>query len=581
MLSMVRKLVAVIFVVVVYNLFFYRQFFPFPGTIAFLLLIFSLHAFLWTAFFPKTFSEKHRLAGAATFLSLLMAAISVFRASEVDLFVFFFASLGLSLISLYFLALRHREFGAVSEFVSMPFVIAMEWIREFFLLCFERMPGLLGWLGAFFRHSGKPPSPRRRLASGVIRGLLLAGPVVLVITVLLRAADPIFTQMTDRILKLLPKLQSDVLRRIVESISITVLVTPMALLAVRRKFVSPLLRQDIGRLRVEALTMVGLIAMVLTAFLVIQFRYLFATVPEVELQQFGVMTYSEYVRRGFVELIVVSVIVYLVANAGYLIMRATQAGEGVWLKRMNLALLAEILIFVVSIYRRVSLYQMYHGLTRIRIYGSVFLVVLVALTAVLILRHLWTGVCKWYRYEAGIIVGGVLLIACLNPDRLIATTFPPTVNGEVDEVYIARLSASAVEGWLEAYQAAERTATQYRGRDPLRIFPDETRKLIYTQRSLQALRSRYRSLIGRYGSAGEYEQIEYRDSERSSIPTALSPRPTLWVNLAELAAYRKLSFSVPPSALVTREEEISTLLEAIPKEHYPESLDRSSNTPLL
>jgi len=576
---MIRKLLAVILAVVVYNLFFFAHYFPAPGTFAFVVLISALHVFLWTAFFPKSFGEKENIAGGATLLSLLLAWFAVYRVSDADLLLFFFSSLGLGLVSLYFLALSHREYGAISEFFIMPLIAAFEWLREFLRLACVLVPRGLGKLGFIFKPGGKRSSWGWQTAVGIIRGIIIAFPVVFVVTFLLRLADPVFTQYTDKILAFLPKIQSIFLRRIVESLIVAVASAPVALLAIRTRFRSPLVARQFSRLRVEALTVVSLIALVLAGFLLVQFRYVFARVPETALVQFGVATYSEYVRRGFVELTVVSVIVYLTTSLSYLVERALEKREALVLKRVNLVLLGEILIFIVSIFRRVSLYQLYHGLTRIRVYGSVFLMVLMALTLILVLRHLYNR--RWYLYEAGLVVAGVLFIALINPDRLIATTYKPTVNGEVDYTYISRLQANAVDGWIEAYRIESAVVEKYKDSNPQALNADDLRRLIYAQQTLQALRGHYRSLIARYGSEEEFYEIDYRDEQGKQVSSFKGPIEKLRRNLAEEKAYRMLISAIRPVDLASAHDTVEVILDAVPQEHYPANLDRSSQTPLL
>src|SRR3989304_3961679 len=177
---MARKVAAVIFAVTVYNLFFFAQYFPAPGTFGFVVLISALHVFLWTAFFPKTFGERQKIAGEATLLSLFIALIAVYRVSDADLLLFFFSSFGLGLVSLYFLALAHREYGAISEFFVMPLIAAFEWLREFSHLAFVLVPRGLGRLGLLFRPGGKRSSRGWQTVFGVIRGIIIAFPVVFI-----------------------------------------------------------------------------------------------------------------------------------------------------------------------------------------------------------------------------------------------------------------------------------------------------------------------------------------------------------------------------------------------------------------
>src|SRR5258708_7519937 len=125
------------------------------------------------------------------------------------------------------------------------------------------------------------------------------------------------------------------------------------------------------------------------------------------------------------------------------------------LRSVNVLLLVETLIFIFSVMRRVLLYQASHGLSRSRTYGMVFLVLMFLFTVVLILRHYQQYKIRWYLVEAASVMGVVLFIFFLNTDNVIATQDQPTVNGQIDYTYISRLSADAVDGWIQAYQQSK------------------------------------------------------------------------------------------------------------------------------
>jgi hypothetical protein len=184
-------------------------------------------------------------------------------------------------------------------------------------------------------------------------------------------------------------------------------------------------------------------------------------------------------------------------------------------------------------------------------------------------------------YEAGLVVAGVLLIALINPDRLIATTYMPTVNGEVDYTYISRLQANAVEGWIDAYRAEASVVEKYRVSDPQALHGDDLRRLIYAQQTLQALRSHYRSLIARYGSEEEFYEIDYRDEQGKQVSSFKGQVGKLRRNLAEEKAYRMLVTAIRPVDLASAHDTVEVILDAVPQEHFPANLDRSSQTPLL
>lgn len=77
----------------------------------------------------------------------------------------------------------------------------------------------------------------------------------------------------------------------------------------------------------EIAVLLGLVTVVLGSFLIVEFPYVFANVAETSLSKFGVATYSEYVKRGFFEFLLVSVIVYGVLWAGLGALRAVSSQQ--------------------------------------------------------------------------------------------------------------------------------------------------------------------------------------------------------------------------------------------------------------
>ena len=157
-----------------------------------------------------------------------------------------------------------------------------------------------------------PPGPSRaRRWTPVLRGVLLAAPFLILFSALLSAADPIFSRAFEALLawfriENLPEFLFRV-------IYILVLAYPLAglylhaltlsqderLIGVEQPWLKPFLGVT------EAAIIVGLVDLLFTAFVAFQFRYFFG--GQVTLEAQG-LTYAEYARRGFAELVVVSVI---------------------------------------------------------------------------------------------------------------------------------------------------------------------------------------------------------------------------------------------------------------------------------
>ncbi|HEX7017839.1 MAG TPA: DUF4153 domain-containing protein [Patescibacteria group bacterium] len=568
---MLQKALAVGFAVIIFNLFFFGYSLPMLGSVAFFVLILSLQVFLVLAFFKPDLSRRYWLALVSMLLAIVAAGFSVLRASEVDQFFLGLLSLGLTVIATYLSALEHEEFGAVSELAFLPLRLLSQWLEQsarVIILVPE-------WVSYGWRQltSRVPQSSVSSSTWGaVIRGLIITVPVVLVIVGLLSGADPIFSHYLREILTFnLPHIVVSVPERVLASIAVFIILTPVAMLSLRSRFRSPLLQREMGNYALELLIMVSSVALVLGLFIIIQSQYLFATVPETKLHEFGVNTLSEYVRKGFAELLLVSVITYIVSGASMVVYRMASSHKHL-LRTANVILLSEMLLFIFSIFRRVMLYQVEHGLTRVRIYGSLFLIMLIGLTVVLLARQLMKGFRYWYLYEVGLVVAIILFAGLLNVDNLIATKYVPTVNDETDYVYISRLSADGVVGWVDAYQHAFEVNNEYFGHEG-ELDDTQAREITYAYFTIKNLQWKYYDLIQKYGDKD--------DRYMAGIQADLGVTPLRSKNIGEMVAFDALKDQLTYTEVYLTSVQLTELYSKLSQRQQNTMYDRSLNSPLV
>jgi hypothetical protein len=225
------------------------------------------------------------------------------------------------------------------------------------------------------------------------------------------------------------------------------------------------------------------------------------------------------VQKGFFDLLKVAVMVFGVSWMTLLISKNQKGSERKMLFVLQTILASEFVVFIISIFRRVWLYQSYHGLTLARLYGLVLLIWVVGMMATMGLRYLYQNV-RWVKVEIAwmmIVIFGTIL---LNMESLIVKD-PPTVNDRVDYVYLSRLSSDGREGWLHAYDWARGTFNkQYNAENPNGhmkfISKDERRDIFYAGLITRELARNYHKLILQYGS-----DEEIREYFREVIKTRL------------------------------------------------------------
>jgi hypothetical protein len=183
------------------------------------------------------------------------------------------------------------------------------------------------------------------------------------------------------------------------------------------------------------------------SFVIVQITVLFGGNRRV-LQTAG-LTYAEYARSGFFELVTVSVFVLgLVAGAAGLLRPANRADRW-WLATLLGLLCGFTLVILASALHRLGLYTDAYGLTRLRAsvgaaiwwLAAVFVLVLVAGAVRLARRD-----ASWLPRGLVLLTGaGLLAFALWNPDLRVAET-QLSIRGvaRLDHSYLADLGAEAV-----------------------------------------------------------------------------------------------------------------------------------------
>ncbi len=302
---------------------------------------------------------------------------------------------------------------------------------------------------------------RRRLpawAGPVGRGLLIGIPLAVIFAVLFASADPIFRRGLDEVLGLQLDLGTLPGRALFVLASAWLAV---ALLSLSATGVPAMERGSslgaaassppIDRLRglgaLEALVILLVIDLVVAAFVGLQLAYLFGGLDT--LAAIG-MTYSDYARRGFFELVAAACL----AGAVVVALETTVERRTRPYLAALLVLVALSAVVLVSAAMRLRLYQDAYGWTELRLYVLVTIVSLGAalvVTAGLVLgnRTRWLG--------HGLAAIGVVALLGLNiiaPSAFVAeqnlarvmdpSLVPPDGQADLDRGYLSVLPDDAI-----------------------------------------------------------------------------------------------------------------------------------------
>ena len=299
-------------------------------------------------------------------------------------------------------------------------------------------------------------APSARRVVPVLRGLAMAFPVLLFFGVLLGSADPVFAnRMGDVFSWLRPRPIDEVFVRAALVLLATYATAGVYMYALRAR---P--DQGVGMWHArrrwgitEAAIVLGSVNLLFAAFVAVQVQYLFGGTEHLVLAD---LTYSEYARRGFVELLFVagSALVLLLVLAGFtkrLLRRDQQIFS--WLAG---GLTVLVLVILASAFQRLGLYEEAFGFTRVRTYVHVFMVWLaLLLVAVLVLEA--SNRLRWVATAAVIAaMGFTLTLSTINVDGFIATqNVARAASGNaLDGAYLANVSVDAVPALVAAARDA-------------------------------------------------------------------------------------------------------------------------------
>jgi hypothetical protein len=293
----------------------------------------------------------------------------------------------------------------------------------------------------------------------VLRGVLIALPVIVIFSALFSSADLVFASRLERLVELfrLEKLPEYIFR------AIYILVIAYALAGVylhawRKSDDATLLGTDKPLVApflgfTESAIVLGSVVALFAVFVFIQVEYFFGGQANIGVEGY---TYAQYARRGFGELVAVaffSLLLFLGLSA--ITRRETRRQQNIF-TGLGVALTVLVGVILLSAYYRLVLYETAYGFTRARTYTNAFLIwVGILLLAVVVLELL--GRQRMFAFAALMAaIGFVASLSVLNVDAFIAGRNIERAEAgyELDVAYLASLSADAVPVLVQQYESA-------------------------------------------------------------------------------------------------------------------------------
>ena len=298
----------------------------------------------------------------------------------------------------------------------------------------------------------------------ILRGIVIALPVIAIFASLLSSADPIFATRVNEFIELfnLENLPEYIFRMIYILLLAYVLAGTFlhAAQSADEKISEdkPVISPFLGF--TESGIVLGSVIILFVTFVTIQFQYFFGGQANIHIEGY---TFSEYARKGFGELVTVAVFsLLLILGLGAITRRDSESQRQVF-SGFGVSLVGLVIVMLVSAFQRLMLYEQAYGFSRLRTYTHVFMIwlaiLLVSVVVLEILRRERVVGLTMVLVSLGFVISLSLLnvdafIVKQNIQREIRSVTDKTFSQgrvDLDAQYFLDLSDDAVPALAEAF----------------------------------------------------------------------------------------------------------------------------------
>lgn len=281
----------------------------------------------------------------------------------------------------------------------------------------------------------------------ILIGIIISIPFLFIVLNLLISADAQF----ERLIGNLPAMFSFKGEYIIRSVIVIMFTLAFfgylsALLKIQI-VQKEVLFKPIGVNGVIALTVLVLLNLVYLLFIAVQFKYFFSGTLDVG------YTYAEYARRGFFELLFVTLINLTVTT---FVIQFTKSVQGLLKKIISLALSLLVLssgVLLISAFMRLTMYEEAYGFTFTRVLAHSFMIFLMVIFTYTLVK-IWLdnlSLFHFYFVAALIYYTGINVV---NLDQIVVDRNIERYEetGKIDISYLNWMSATGILGLIDLYE---------------------------------------------------------------------------------------------------------------------------------
>jgi hypothetical protein len=299
----------------------------------------------------------------------------------------------------------------------------------------------------------------------VVRGIVMALPVIAIFASLLSSADPIFAnRFKDFIDVFRIENLPEYIFRLVYILILAYLLAGTFLHAAQKSdekveektWVSAFLGFT------ESTIVLGSVVLLFIAFVIIQFQYFFGGRANISLEGY---TYSEYAVKGFGELVAVAFFsLLLLLGLGAITRRESENQRRIF-SGLGVGLVGLVIVMLVAAFQRLGLYEAAYGFSRLRTYTHVFMIWLGLLLVAVVVLEVWHRERRIGLAMIVALLGFVVSLSLLNVDAFIvnqnvrreirSTTDKTFAQGraDLDAQYFLDLSDDAIPPMVSLFHS--------------------------------------------------------------------------------------------------------------------------------
>lgn len=421
--------------------------------ISYIIFIIAVMAFLFTALRSSLSKLNKRAWLFALPITLLSSTYFIYSNRMLKLLNFFIIPLLIIIMAIFVAGINKSDwsgFGFIADIAKRIFVPFRFLHRPFIFSSFEPEAGADSSSskaddGNIINADKKTYSSGRqgnRVLLKIILGVAISIPVLAIILLLLSSADMVFKNLFIN-MPVLKIFKHFIIIMLIFIYSAGFIWSLLKALGEKKETVQPGIKSRKQFIDpVVLLTILMLLNAVYGIFSAIQFKYLFGGDSFILPSSFS---YAEYARRGFAELVAVTVINFAILAIGLTFVKKHNKKIFNAIKSLFTLLVVFTFIMLASAFYRMTVYEQAYGFTYLRIFVQAFM-------SMLFFMFIINFVYIWYRklpiIKSYFIVAlsVYIILNFANVDCIIATGNIDRYykTGSIDEVYLNQLSYEAI-----------------------------------------------------------------------------------------------------------------------------------------